>query len=132
MKMDAVNITDAEWELLEIVWRRAPLSAREIYQALPGENRANYRTVRTQLDRMAVKGVLARSDHHGLLLFRPEVSRQNALKEKVRRFFSRFFQGDAGLAIAHVIEEEALTDEALRSLRELLERKVNSEGDESC
>ena len=45
-----MSATPAEWEVLEVLFRRAPLSAREVYDARAGA-RGSYRTVRTLLER---------------------------------------------------------------------------------
>lgn len=69
-----MSATPAEWEVLEVLFRRAPLSAREVYDALAGA-RGSYRTVRTLLERLLGKGVLKRSDSHGIWVFEPAAAR---------------------------------------------------------
>lgn len=121
-----MSATPAEWEVLEVLFRRAPLSAREVYDALAGA-RGSYRTVRTLLERLLGKGVLKRSDSHGIWGFEPACRREETLREEGRGFLRRFFSGRAELGAAYFIENGDVSREELERLRALLERKLNGE-----
>lgn len=107
---------------MEILWGESPLSAREVFDRMP-EARLDYRTVRTLLTRLQEKGAIERVDSHGLWVFHPAVDRRSALREKSRSFLQSFFGGHSELGIAHLIEDEKLSEETIEKLHQLLETK---------
>ena len=53
-----VKISPAEWEVLNVVWDRAPVTAPEVYQSLANEQDWHSKTVNTFLTRLVEKGIL--------------------------------------------------------------------------
>ncbi len=119
--------TPAEWEVLEVLFRRSPLSAREVFDLLEGYG-GTYQTVRTLLERLLGKEILRREDCHGIWVFRPACRREEIIREEGRGFLKRFFAGNPALGAAYFIENEAVSEEELRRLRELLDRKLGKGG----
>ncbi len=120
--MNKISISESEWMVMEILWGESPLSAREVFDRMP-EARLDYRTVRTLLTRLQEKGAIERVDSHGLWVFHPAVDRRSALREKSRSFLQSFFGGHSELGIAHLIEDEKLSEETIEKLHQLLETK---------
>jgi len=54
-----VRMTNAEWEVMTVVWRRAPVAASTIAEELHESKQWTLATVRTLLRRLANKGALA-------------------------------------------------------------------------
>jgi predicted transcriptional regulator len=77
---DIEPLGELETAVMEVVWAKAPLTAREAWQELRRRKRRAYTTIMTTLDRLYRKGLLAR-DKQGLawrytpVLARPETHR---------------------------------------------------------
>ena len=53
------ELTEAEWAIIKAVWEMEPCTAPDIREKLRRETAWAYSTVRTLMDRMVVKGLLA-------------------------------------------------------------------------
>src|SRR4051794_14111134 len=86
------NISDAEWDVIKVLWERQPLTAGQVVTALEETRRGRRwrpRTVKTMLARLVKKGaVRSRVDDEGRYLYQAAVSRQAATRDETRSFLS--------------------------------------------
>ena len=115
--------TPAEWDVLETLWREAPLSAREVFDRMAPRRAANPQTIRTLLDRLLAKNLVERRDAHGVWVFAPRKRRTEVVREESRNFLKRFFGGEPALGAAYFIEHEKLSPGEIRRLNRLLDEK---------
>ena len=54
-----MKFTDAEWHIMKALWQQAPASARQIAERLPEDIQWAYTTIKTMLNRLVEKQVLA-------------------------------------------------------------------------
>lgn len=93
---------------------------------LPGA-RGSYRTVRTLLERLLGKGVLKRSDSHGIWGVRTGLPPGGDSARGGARLPAALLFRRAELGAAYFIENGDVSREELERLRALLERKLNGE-----
>lgn len=117
------RISDAEWEVMSVLWTRAPLGAQEVIAALSGRRQWNPRTVRTFLNRLLKKKALTYTQEGNRYLYRPAISRQQCVREESRSFLSRVFAGDAGAMLVQFVQQTHLNAEEIAQLRKALEKK---------
>jgi BlaI family penicillinase repressor len=67
--------TRTELSVLKHLWAKSRASAREIHDAISPETGWSYSTTRTILTRMDEKGLLTRSEVHGVAVYAPAMSR---------------------------------------------------------
>jgi len=100
--------SDAEWKVLNALWRGHPASARDLLVRLRDEAWA-YNTLKTMLTRMEEKG-LVRSEMRGnVSWYAPAVKRRAAQRDAVRTLIRRVFEGASGPLLAHLAEDASLT-----------------------
>lgn len=87
------ELTASEWAILHEVWRREPCAAPDVQEALHGKHRWAYSTVRTLMDRMVVKGLLAAEKVRNLTLYRSRVTQAQARRGEVRYALNHAFNG---------------------------------------
>lgn len=121
------GISSAEWRVMQVLWRQAPLTALEVYEALEGQADWHPKTVRTLLGRLLAKGVLRREKRGGVFRFSPSASEEECVREEGVSFLQRCFGGRAQPMLAHFIEQEALSAEDIESLRAMLDQKSGGE-----
>jgi len=120
----APAISNAEWEVMKVLWANGPMAARDVYAALPHDNEWAIKTVKTLLARLVAKGALEYEQIGNSYLYRPAVTREQVTREEVRGFIQRILDGSIEPLLAHFIEEHGdLSDEEARRLRQLLEKK---------
>src|SRR3954447_12726735 len=132
------QISDAEWDVMKVVWDHGPLTAGEVVRRLAAERRWSPRTVKTLLSRLVKKGAAevrveeadAASGTPGSggrrFLYRARVSREACVRSESRSFLSRVFDGSVAPALLHFLEAGKLTKDEIRLLRETLRKEEAS------
>jgi len=122
MSDEPIRIAPTEWEVLEILWAEAPLSAAEVFEKLPPDTEWTVKTVRAFLDRLIQKQAVTRYKVHGIFVFEPMIERSKSLRWESRSFLDRFFCGNPVSMISHFLEQEQLSEHDLARLQKLLEK----------
>lgn len=115
------KISDAEWQVMEVLWMESPQTAAEITHKLEADTRWKPNTVRTLLSRLTKKGVL---DYHlegNRHLYQPLLSRESCLEAEGESFMRRFFKGATHPLLIHFAEKSNLSKSELTKLKQLLE-----------
>jgi BlaI family penicillinase repressor len=121
-KKQAVELTEAEWEIMKVVWRKQPCTAGTIQEMLAKSRDWAYSTVKTTMDRMAVKGFLEIERMRNLQLFRSCISEVEARRGELRKMLKRAFDGAITPMMQFLIEHEGLSKEEASQLRKLVAR----------
>jgi predicted transcriptional regulator len=117
------SVSKAELEVARIVWRLGGATVRQVLEALPTERRIEYKTVQTYLRRLEAKGYLRGKRQGRSTFYTVRVRADRVIRETVRDFVNRLFDGDALPLFEHIISEQGLSSDDIRQLREMLDRK---------
>ena len=90
------KISEAEWEVMMVLWTRSPQTAAEVIEGLAGRKDWNPRTIKTLLNRLVKKSALGFSTEGKRYLYRPMVTRAQCVRAEGRSFLKRVFGGEAG------------------------------------
>jgi len=120
--MKTVKISDSEWQVMNVVWARSPLTAGEIVAAVGGKCKWRPRTIRTLLDRLVGKGAL-KVLAEGKRRFIPGVSQEACVHSESSSFMERVFGGQPASMLLHVIKDAKLTREEIDQLKKILTEK---------
>lgn len=114
-----------EYQLLRLLWRESPASARRIREAYNQKARKPlaYTTIMTLLTRMAEKGVLKVDRSRQPFEFSPLVSRDQVQRNRVKDLVDRFFEGSTIDLALRLVEETDLSEASIRKLERLLKEK---------
>src|SRR5687767_3398585 len=113
------TISDAEWEVMNVLWESSPRTANQVVEALEGKKDWNPRTVKTLLNRLVKKKALAFEAVGKSYLYRPAVAREQCLRSETRSFVDRVFGGAAGPMIAYFVQNTRLSDEEIAELKRI-------------
>jgi len=114
------SITDAEWNVMRIVWERGTATANEVVQALEGAMHWKPKTVHTLLRRLTDKGALDYDKNGREFVFRPLVTERDCQLAESRSFLDRVFGGGVAPMVAAFVEQERLTPEEIAELKRIL------------
>ncbi|MBL9183758.1 MAG: BlaI/MecI/CopY family transcriptional regulator [Verrucomicrobiaceae bacterium] len=117
----SVAITEAEWEVMELLWEKAPRTSQEIAGLLEQQKGWQRATVLTLLSRLTAKGALATEPQGNRFLYTPEVERSACVADETRSFLNRLFGGALQPLVAHMAEHHSLTTEDIAELKALLD-----------
>ncbi|WP_144393464.1 BlaI/MecI/CopY family transcriptional regulator [Pleionea sediminis] len=113
-----------ELALLKVLWRRFPLSAREIHNLVEQQLDWSYSSTRKTLERMTEKGFLKVEEVHGIRVFTPQVSKVKTLAGFIKDFTRSVLEVDGALPVAMFAESKLLDESELSELEQLLEQEV--------
>lgn len=116
----AERISDAEHAVMEVLWRRAPLTATEVSDALAQERDWSLQTVKTLLSRLVAKTVVAHEADGRRYLYRPLVEREAYVAHESQRLVDRLFGGRVTPLVAHLAETQQLSDADIAEIEALL------------
>jgi len=117
------GLTGAEWAILKVVWKHEPCAAGTVQEELVATRNWAYSTVKTTMDRMVAKGLLATQAVRNLTLFSARVTRAEAQRGELKRLIQRAFDGALTPLIHFLVEEEDLTADEIAELRKLINRR---------
>lgn len=123
-------LTDTEWKVMNAVWRRkGPVSAREILTEVGPDTGWAYTTLKTMMDRLVEKRVLAvdRSTQKGA--YRALMSRRRALQAAARGLAEKAFEGGMAPLVHFLIRSENLSPAERAELRAMLAESDAGEPD---
>ena len=120
-------VSQAEWVVMQVLWRKAPLSATEVFEEMTGACDWHPKTVRTLLGRLVQKGALRREKRGGVYRFEPRVTHEQCVREEARSFLQRFFGGSLQPMLAHLMENEELSTDEIEALRAKLDELADRE-----
>jgi len=117
------KITESEFEVMEAVWEKSPITGNEIIKFLSQRTDWKPNTVRTLISRLVMKGALQSVKAGKEYCYSPLKTKKECLKEVGGSFLKRFFDGALFPMLTHFINEEKLTDRELGELKKILEKK---------
>ena len=122
MSENGIELTEAEWEVMEYLWANPGSIGREITERMAEKKGWSRSTSLTLLSRLENKGAV-RSDAAGKKTFSPAISREDAALRETKDFIDRVYNGSIGLMVSAFTKKQSLTkqeiDEMYALLREL-------------
>ena len=118
------RISETEWELMKVIWAKAPCSAGEIIAALTGRDATWHpKTVKAFLNRLVKKGALGFRKEGRAYRYRPLVQEEQCVDAASESFLERVFGGSLKPMLAHFVERKKLSEAEIRELRRVLEEE---------
>lgn len=115
--------SELELQVLAVLWRRGPATAREVLEALPDGKRRAYTTVLSVLQVMEKKGLVAHSTRGAANVYAPQVTRRQVLGPLLRSLVTNVFGGSTPEAVMHLIRETEVSPDELDQMRRLLDEQ---------
>jgi len=118
----ATDLTDAEWDIMRVVWEKEPCAAGDVQEKLEKTRGWAYSTVKTVMDRMVAKGLLTTRSVRHVKLFSSSISKREARAGAFKRFVRKAFGGAVGPMMEFLVESEELSEQELEELRKTIAR----------
>ncbi len=114
-------LSKAEMEVARIVWDLGGATVRQVHDAMPKSRRGQYKTVQTYLRRLETKGYVSSRRDGRSIVYTARVQPRQVIRETVRDFVTRLFDGQALPLVEHLIQEKNLKRSEIVKLRQLLD-----------
>ena len=108
------QISEAEYEVMKIVWKSAPISTTEITKRL--------------IKRLVNKGAQSYEKQSRVFVYRPLVEEREYRNQESRSFLDRFYGGHLSSMVCSYLEQDNLSREELDALKSLLLKQTEKGG----
>lgn len=122
-KKTSRNITDAEWEIMSVVWKKSPITATEVVDALAPRRKWSLATVRTMLRRLVNKQTLGQRLEGKRYLYWPRETMEDCAKTEGGSLMRRLTGAASSVALIHMVKESKLSEDELEELKQILNEK---------
>lgn len=116
-----MQISDAESVVMDVLWKRQPLSAEDVVASLSGQQDWQEATVKTLLNRLLNKGAISAEKDGRRYLYAPVLQREAWVQGESESLLERMFGGRVAPLVAHFSEQRKLSRKDIADLRKLLE-----------
>jgi BlaI family transcriptional regulator, penicillinase repressor len=115
-----VGISIAESVIMQALWKKSPLTAEEIAAQVAHQHDWTEATVRTLINRLLKKKVIAAKKDGRRYLYRPVLKHADYLHEESQSLLNRLFDGRLAPLVTHFSQRKKLSAEDLRELKRLI------------
>jgi predicted transcriptional regulator len=108
--------TDAELEILQIVWELGEATVRQVHQAISARRPLAYTTTMTMLGLLVKKGHLRREESGRAFIYRPALPRSRVVSRMLDDFLVRVFRGSARPLVLALVRDRKLSRRDLEEI----------------
>ncbi|MDD3340515.1 MAG: BlaI/MecI/CopY family transcriptional regulator [Lachnospiraceae bacterium] len=123
------QISEAEFEVMKIVWKDAPISTNEITDRLTQTTSWSPKTIQTLIKRLVNKKALTYEKQSRVFIYTPLVAEREYINQESSSFLDRFYNGNITSMLSAYIENDKLSEKEIDTLRSLLSRRADKGGD---
>ena len=116
------RISDAELQVLQLLWEESPLGATEIANRIGPTNGWSLATVKTLLSRLLAKGAIAADVKGRRFDYRPAIGHEAVARGQAGKLIERLFGGRVSPLVAQLAEQRDLDPEDLAALEALVKK----------
>lgn len=122
------QISEAEFEVMKVIWKYAPISTNEITEKLLQTTNWSPKTIQTLIKRLVTKGALTYEKQSRMFIHTPVVKESEYIGQESSSFLNRYYDGDITAMVSAYIENDKLSESELDTLRMLLSQKQEKGG----
>ena len=115
------KLFDSEAKVMEIIWAKSPISAKDISLIASEKIGWNKNTTYTVIKKLEAKGFIRREDPG--FICTPLVSQSQMQKLEVASLVKKIFGGSRKALFSALLEDEPLTEEEIRELHQLIDKR---------
>lgn len=116
--------SEAELEILKVIWELEPASVRAIHERIAAANGVGYTTVLKQIQRLTEKGALEKEVQDGVHLYRSLVREDDVKNQLASKILQNAFGGSAVQMMMHALGGQNPSADELAALKAWLDSKI--------
>ncbi len=114
--------TDAELEILAVLWSRGPSTVRDVHETIAKRKPAQYTTVLKLLQIMTGKGLVHRDEKDRAHIYQASRPREWTQRQLAGDLLQRAFNGSAKSLVLGALSARKTSKQELAEIRELLDQ----------
>lgn len=119
------QISEAEFEVMKVVWKYAPINTNEVTEKLTQTTSWSPKTIQTMLKRLVAKKALTYEKQSRVFVYTPLVKEEEYIRQESNSFLKRYYDGNIASMLASYLEDDKLSDTEINTLRHLLSDHQN-------
>lgn len=117
------KISEAEWEVMKIVWADSPKTSNQIIEALEDTKDWKPKTIKTLISRLVSKNALGFNEQGRKYLYYPLVNENECIRAENETFLSKVYNGAIKTMLVSFIKESDLSKEDIEDLKKILDER---------
>lgn len=119
-KAEEFKVSEAEWQVLEVLWQRGAVSASQVRTTLKDKTGWSLGAVRSFLSRLIAKGAVRLLDDEPINRYDAIYDRETLLRHESSGFLEKHFGGTVYAMVAHFLKNENVPADEIKRLKKLL------------
>ncbi|MBS4537005.1 BlaI/MecI/CopY family transcriptional regulator [Clostridium sp. D2Q-11] len=119
---DIPQISDAEWQVMKVLWENKPMTAMEVYKELESNTEWKSKTVKTLLRRLVDKKAIDYIVDNRTYIYTPIVKESECIKAETESLLQKVANGSFNLLVQNFIKEQSLSQKDLDELKEIIDK----------
>lgn len=116
--------TEAELEILRVLWARGPASVRDIHDTLSETRAMGYTTVLKTLQIMTEKELVTREEAGKAHIYSPAMREEDMQTQLLKDLSEKLFSGSPALLAMHALSLQPASEDELQQIRALIAEKT--------
>lgn len=117
--------TDAELEILRVLWTKGPSTVREVNEELAVAREIGYTTTLKIMQIMAAKGIVERDENQRTHVYKAILRESDTQKSMMNKLLNSAFGGSASKLVMQALGNSKTTKEELAEIRKYLDNEIN-------
>ena len=123
-KMNKLNISEAELEVMKVLWDFGEITSAEIVEKVSEKNEWSPKTIRTLINRLVEKSfVTAEKTETKAYLYKAGITKDEYRSYANKNFLKKVYDGSLNMMLASFVKEAKLTEKDIEELKNILEKK---------
>ncbi|NIP25471.1 MAG: transcriptional regulator [Phycisphaerae bacterium] len=123
------KISEAEWEVMKVLWKKSPKTANEVVKILSKKTSWKRETIRTLINRLVQKKAVGFEKRGRQYHYFPLLTEAECVREENKSFLKRVHGGSIEPMLTSFVEEEKLSADKIARLRRILDEAEASDKD---
>lgn len=121
------DLTEAEFEIMEILWNVGESSTKKVVGALPENRKLAYNTVATVLTRLREKGYVGAREQNFAYVYSPLVEKNQVVDRKLDDLVTKVLGGNMAPLAVYIAKKGNLSQDQIQSLEDIVKSRQNKE-----
>ncbi len=118
------QITDAELEIMKVLWEKKSLTLNELVEELSKEEPKNKSTIKTLLYRLIDKNIVKSVEKNKKENeYKPLISEKKYLKSANETFLEKMYDGNVNNMLLNFVEDKKITKEEIEKLLNIIDER---------
>jgi len=113
--------TDAELEILRVLWERGPSTVRQVHESLAAARDTGYTTTLKLMQIMAEKGLVIRDESARTHIYATRASQESTQRQLVSDLVQRAFGGSAAELVMRALATHKTSTDELQEIKRLID-----------